>query len=153
MNRITQEGLDGFIHESNLIEDVVGYSLAEFNAYQAFLELPEVTVEDVANLVNVAQPGALLRDSFGRDVYIGDYTPPPGGQAIKTELECILKMVVANVRTPLDLHLMYEKLHPFMDGNGRSGRALWAWQMLHFYTYDLNQGFLEPFYRSVLREY
>ncbi len=31
--------------------------------------------------------------------------------------------------SPFEAHVAYEKSHPFMDGNGRSGRAIWAWMM------------------------
>ena len=32
--------------------------------------------------------------------------------------------------SPYDVHCEYEDLHPFMDGNGRTGRALLAWMMI-----------------------
>jgi Fic family protein len=35
-----------------------------------------------------------------------------------------------NVSTdPWKCHVRFETLHPFLDGIGRTGRAIWVWQM------------------------
>ena len=44
----------------------------------------------------------------------------------------------------------YEMLHPFMDGNGRSGRALWAWMMLRLGQDPFALLFLHRFYYQTL---
>lgn len=41
----------------------------------------------------------------------------------------LLDLVNRDPRDPYKIHLLYEDLHPFTDGNGRSGRAIWLWQM------------------------
>lgn len=43
----------------------------------------------------------------------------------------------------------YETLHPFTDGNGRSGRALWLWAMGGIHRAPL--GFLHHFYYQALQ--
>lgn len=53
--------------------------------------------------------------------------------------------------TPYDVHQQYETLHPFTDGNGRSGRALWLWQMIRD-GQRAQLGFLHTWYYQSLRE-
>jgi hypothetical protein len=52
---------------------------------------------------------------------------------------------------PLEAHVRYETLHPFTDGNGRTGRALWYWMMVGSSRADL--GFLHAFYYQTLKKW
>ncbi len=67
-------------------------------------------------------------------------------------LESVL--VGAQILPPYISHVAYENLHPFTDGNGRSGRALWLWQMMHGTMRQVNMardlGFLHTFYYQTL---
>jgi Fic family protein len=104
---------------------------SEIAAHKDFLRLPAVTVADLESFVSVYQPGHKLRDKVGSDVRIGNYYPPPGGPQIRPALEHFLERVNQHhaLRDPFMLHAEYEMLHPFTDGNGRSGRVLWYWMM------------------------
>lgn len=62
------------------------------------------------------------------------YRAPEGGREIESRLAELLTGICNSVNghssiSPWEAHLEYETLHPFTDGNGRSGRAIWAWQM------------------------
>ena len=150
---MTDFTLTDFVRESNRIEDIHrDPSPVEMIAHMAFLKLLRVHTIDLEQFVEKIQPGAQLRREVGMDVCVGNYNPPPGGLAIADRLEELL--VWGEDLSPSDTlliwhyHLEYEQLHPFTDGNGRSGRALWLRQVGG--TAPL--GFLHSFYYQTLAE-
>ena len=144
--------LAAFIAESNRIEGIDRAPHgAEIDAFESFLALPCVAVADVECLVSVFQPGARLRDRAGLDVRIGAHVAPPGGSRIYAGLSVLLGRISDPAADPFEAHVAYETLHPFTDGNGRSGRALWAWHMLSRGDPLLHLGFLHAFYYQTLQ--
>ena len=85
------------------------------------------------------RPGRLRDNPKDHITYVGDsthgsrYKPPQYGRDIERLLEALIdwhaEMVAAGVpaliRAPL-VHLYYELIHPFWDGNGRVGRVVEA---------------------------
>jgi hypothetical protein len=120
--------LYAFIAESNAIEGIHSVSESDIAAHRKLLALESITVPDVESFV-IAITGIFhpLRDSAGMNVTVGKYEPPKGGDIVRATLGGLLFEILG--MSPYVAHQRYEQLHPFMDGNGRSGRALWAWHM------------------------
>lgn len=145
-----REAARNFVAESNRIEGIHRPPTdAEIAEHRRFIALKQVTLEDLIAFVAVYQPDAVLRDQEGLDVRVGGYRPPKGSPQIAYDVTVIL-VDAYTWSSPYRTHVEYEKLHPFTDGNGRSGRALWAWQMARKQGCPL--GFLHHFYYQTLEQ-
>lgn len=145
-------GLIEFVRESNRIEGITrDPTTDEILASERFLHLFQLGLASLGELQAVLAPGKPLRDQHGMDVRIGDYLPPAGGPNIPQRLRSLLSRCNRGADT-YDTHLNYESLHPYMDGNGRTGRMIWAWQMRNHGLNPFKRTFLHEFYYQALRK-
>ncbi len=151
-----EEDLVEFVMESNKIEGIYRdvhemRFISEVDAHVKLLTSLVLTVSILETFVEVIQPGNVLRRKVGQDVRVGNYLAPAGGPDIEIGLNNILLDTIPTGPyrgSAYDTHLAYEKLHPFTDGNGRSGRAIWLWQRQGFAPL----GFLHQFYYQTLEK-
>lgn len=140
--------LKDFVRESNRIEGIHREpTKAEICAHEKLIMLDVVNVPDLVDFVKVVQPDAVLRDNIAvHGVRVGNHIAPPSGPEIRHYLGIILGDMQINKTDAYETHCKYLTLHPFTDGNGRSSRALWLWQM----NGRAPLGFLHHFYYQTL---
>lgn len=151
-------GLRHFVAESNRIEGIHREPKpSEYRAHEAILERSDIVSSDLMDFVAAVQPNAVLRSQRGLNVRVGNHVAPPGGPEIPVVLGELLFLAnqEANWHLAYGIHRDYEALHPFTDGNGRSGRVLWLWMMKQRGELDraLSIGFLHCWYYQSLEFY
>ena len=140
--------LEDFVRESNRIEGINRDPTGdEIDAHAALINTSFISTPTLEAFVAIIAPGHRLRDQYGLHVRVGNHIAPRGCPEIRQTLDTLLERVAAgaDLYHPWQCHIDYETLHPFTDGNGRSGRALWLWQMQ---TAPI--GFLHQFYYQTL---
>lgn len=147
---MTDARLEAFLRESNAIEGIHRDPYQhELVTAARFLEMETLTLQDLNDVQQAFAPGHVLRDRPGLDVRVGQYVAPRGGPEIRTRLTDLLAGC-GRQATPYQTHIAFEMLHPYTDGNGRTGRILWAWHMCRVSRDPFRLGFLHSFYYQML---
>lgn len=140
------------IRESNDIENIDHDPTdAEVWEWNRFMELSELTVEDIKRFVYV-YAGAKVRlrtRAVDDDHHIGKRRLK-GGAHVLAKLSALLQAINEDRIDVWHAHIEFELLHPFSDCNGRSGRMIWHWMMKKNYGTGYEAmtsiGFLRRFY-------
>lgn len=131
--------------EGNELPSATGRSKQEVLNYFAGLRFIEqhlkkspLTHEHLLKLHQVIAGGVMDQGTAGRyrtiAVRVGRYVPPPAGEVSGLMFELLAwwnqeAPRLSPVLSSAVLHYRFEEIHPFADGNGRTGRTLALWEL------------------------
>jgi len=120
--------------QSNLIEDIKDiHELPKSEkAWDYINKINTLTKNDILNVHAI-----IMEDLLWDDRYVGNYRDvnvTVGGRTCPPHyiVPQLMDVWIGNMRfwqdiDPMNCHVQFEHIHPFVDGNGRTGRMLMWW--------------------------
>ena len=131
-------------------KDALWFGVKEINkrpilTTNLFISLVQIIKENQSGIRNL--PGTQLKNPITDEVI---YTPPEGEDIIREKLQAFENF--ANEENGLDplikmalMHYQFEAIHPFFDGNGRTGRIILLLFLKHSGLMDLPALYLSSY--------
>jgi Fic family protein len=165
--RALEEGRELAMREVRPQREVLNY-FAGLRYVEKHAQRKPLRHEDILELHRILADGVMDQGEAGgyRSIFVrvGRYRPPPPGDVSglmadllawwndkSTELSPVLSSAI--------LHYRFEAIHPFADGNGRTGRALALWELYqrgfdthHIFSVDEYYWEDRPGYYTALEE-
>jgi Fic family protein len=126
-----------FLEQSNFIEGIYDSESLDHavRAWKYIREQKELTIEVVLKVHRLLMSNHLRGVQLGKwrrcNVTVGGYLAP-NWETLPIRMAMWIQ--TANRPTVIDDiihdHVLFEKIHPFIDGNGRVGRILMNWEYL-----------------------
>jgi Fic family protein len=135
--RLLEEGRELPAESARSTREVLNY-LAALRFVERQATVKSITHRHVLKLHAIIAKGVMDQGAAGRyreiSVRVGRYVPPPPGQVSGLMAELLAWWNTEAKRwspviSSAMVHYRFEEIHPFADGNGRTGRALATWEL------------------------
>lgn len=135
-DELFQDDLSSTSSLSSAAKEVLRYRQALWRGFECVRDQGFLTTKHIVEIQSVLEqndaglrkvPGTVLRDGMGRTVY----TPPQDANEIMHLMDDLERFINESAGFDVDplikmalIHYQFESIHPFYDGNGRTGRIL-----------------------------